>query len=855
MAGLRRYFNFEHPTFECYVLETIDSIFSTSRRLILAGAIHQHGPKLVRRGLARWIHPLGLQILEFSVKSWPVVELIFNQLFWRHRGGVITFVNSPESPPCVKPALEDCVSWMIVISAFLLGKYVSIPLRKIHPLAPVMVTSAFTIYHFCEIMFPNSSTTRLLTEAITRFAIVPARQDLHRRRSFLSRSFLDSEPKHPLYQYQALGSDHSTRLIRLAIDPVKSNKIQCSLIEVDINDPPPYRALSYCWGSSVKGHSIILTHGADAGTMIPITKSAFDALIDLTPLEQSCYLWIDAICIDQTSIPEKNLQIPLMSKIYGTAKEVVVHLGTSPDAALAATFISRIYFHEQLKNNSEVTALLAEDKYDPGALLGNSVLSFRHDRLSLQAWIAFQGNSYWSRAWVIQECVVAKRIVAIYSGVYIAWSLIMFSAGMLSEVAPIRIRVQDESLSEVATDLASPGLQMMMKLMGLRLEYAQNGRSHSLVEVVTEYRNSKATEGQDKVFALLGLSKDLETFPLTPDYSKNVQEVFGCVVKHALESGQFLSFCVSGLASREGGQSLIPLSTTTPSWMPDLVNPSITDTKRYHERGYTASGETKANFELSPQWDVLKIRGVHVDTVVVKSSSSHLKDQDLIDVSGTPARGLEGVLRLLEVRSLFDKHITSDDLDKVERRFAFWSAVTDDFDGGTFNDEEHLVQVLENLENTLIAISSMLEDNSLVSKELCDHQQNPKDQVQKLVASLAESAGIPLSEYNISSITPMLKANAGNEILEPFTQDVMIMAFHSVMTSVLAITEKKRVALVPQEAEVNDIIVVPEGSPVPHVLRPLGSSNASYQFVGEAYVHGCMHGEAMKPDQSWFSLR
>jgi len=86
------------------------------------------------------------------------------------------------------------------------------------------------------------------------------------------------------------------------------------------------------------------------------------------------------------------------------------------------------------------------------------------------------------------------------------------------------------------------------------------------------------------------------------------------------------------------------------------------------------------------------------------------------------------------------------------------------------------------------------------------------------------------------------------------THDAMMMAIHSVSTSALAITENKRVALVPREVEINDIIVVLDGSPVPHVLRPLDSSNASYQFVGEVYVHGCMHGEAMKPDKSWFPL-
>lgn len=42
--------------------------------------------------------------------------------------------------------------------------------------------------------------------------------------------------------------------------------------------------------------------------------------------------------------------------------------------------------------------------------------------------------------------------------------------------------------------------------------------------------------------------------------------------------------------------------------------------------------------------------------------------------------------------------------------------------------------------------------------------------------------------------------------------------------------------------EVNDVICILYGTTVPYVLRP--RQNGTMEFVGDAYVHGAMNGEA-----------
>jgi hypothetical protein len=50
-------------------------------------------------------------------------------------------------------------------------------------------------------------------------------------------------------------------------------------------------------------------------------------MIKLRKPQEAITLWIDSICIDQTNVAEKNVQVALMGEIYKGADQVVVWLG------------------------------------------------------------------------------------------------------------------------------------------------------------------------------------------------------------------------------------------------------------------------------------------------------------------------------------------------------------------------------------------------------------------------------------------------------------------------------------------------------------------------------------------------
>lgn len=103
-----------------------------------------------------------------------------------------------------------------------------------------------------------------------------------------------------------------------------SDPVVCGLKKIRFAGQPSsgevssYDALSYVWGSEADPEFINLCQNRFA-----ITQNLFEALVCLRLPDSDRILWIDAICIDQQDIVEKETQIKLMHQIYGYAKRVL----------------------------------------------------------------------------------------------------------------------------------------------------------------------------------------------------------------------------------------------------------------------------------------------------------------------------------------------------------------------------------------------------------------------------------------------------------------------------------------------------------------------------------------------------
>jgi hypothetical protein len=121
------------------------------------------------------------------------------------------------------------------------------------------------------------------------------------------------------------------RLIKILPASSSDAPIRATLISVDLETAPDYRALSYIWGPEPRGQYSIICDGES----IPIRENVSNALHALRYYEEpfailhqersgpQCF-WIDELCIDQTNIQEKAEQISKMPQIFLRATQTVL---------------------------------------------------------------------------------------------------------------------------------------------------------------------------------------------------------------------------------------------------------------------------------------------------------------------------------------------------------------------------------------------------------------------------------------------------------------------------------------------------------------------------------------------------
>jgi hypothetical protein len=133
------------------------------------------------------------------------------------------------------------------------------------------------------------------------------------------------------------------------------------------------------------------------GCRLLITKNLSAALFRLRSqlgISKPGRLWIDAVCIDQANISERNAQVAMMATIYATAYHVIVWLGDEwdHDADLAREMISEAQRHKSPYELGDKIMYL-EDGFD-----------------------SLIGCRYFQRRWIVQELRHAQQATIRWAG-------------------------------------------------------------------------------------------------------------------------------------------------------------------------------------------------------------------------------------------------------------------------------------------------------------------------------------------------------------------------------------------------------------------------------------------------------
>ncbi|KAE9373579.1 hypothetical protein N431DRAFT_278716, partial [Stipitochalara longipes BDJ] len=148
-----------------------------------------------------------------------------------------------------------------------------------------------------------------------------------------------------------------------------------------------FKALSYTWGDATMTVDITLD-----GHQFPVTKNLYVALKSIRNLESS-HWWVDAICINQEDVLERNSQVAMMTMIFKRSLSVRIWLGdVSEDSDLGMELIEKL---------SAVKVAGPGDKKTlyPDCSMTEKVRNW-------QALTRLLQRPWWERVWVRQEVAV-----------------------------------------------------------------------------------------------------------------------------------------------------------------------------------------------------------------------------------------------------------------------------------------------------------------------------------------------------------------------------------------------------------------------------------------------------------------
>ena len=189
--------------------------------------------------------------------------------------------------------------------------------------------------------------------------------------------------------------DQQNNEIRILIlqPGAEADEVYCSLETYQLEHCREFEALSYAWGDPKPVEPIFVGE-----SRVLIAHNLSVALRHLRHIHSSRVLWIDAVCINQADVDERNRQVSVMNRVYSAAKQVLIWLGEARGESDLA--MKRI---REMGESQKVTA--AER-----VILEELVYSCLMDR------------EWWSRLWVVQEVVLSKSSPVIICGhSFISW--------------------------------------------------------------------------------------------------------------------------------------------------------------------------------------------------------------------------------------------------------------------------------------------------------------------------------------------------------------------------------------------------------------------------------------------------
>jgi hypothetical protein len=338
------------------------------------------------------------------------------------------------------------------------------------------------------------------------------------------------------------------RLLELLPSADKQHELSCRILVSELEEPSgQYKALSYTWGNGRMSHfvAVIPDKGKEGERRaLAITESLHTALVHLRHTNESVWLWIDQISINQDDHAEKGKQVGIMGPIYAGAEQVLVWLGPAADGsdilmdawqtvgqATREFGLESYYTKEGWSVLSRI--LNNEDPTDPktieyGALLkaGGEIFAPLVQQKIFRHWFA---RPWFTRAWTVQEFCLCENTIfvcgtktvqveLVFMGIHTLHYSVSRYLQTIYAPAGAPIPLLNELSQEPTARLFS--CRLRRRRFDRHEPNARGDELHSLLRKLYVDHNTQAWLHRDRIFSLLGLAVDAAHLGITPDYSE-----------------------------------------------------------------------------------------------------------------------------------------------------------------------------------------------------------------------------------------------------------------------------------------------------------------------------------------------
>ncbi|TKA83438.1 hypothetical protein B0A55_00320 [Friedmanniomyces simplex] len=318
----------------------------------------------------------------------------------------------------------------------------------------------------------------------------------------------------------------------------ESEPIVCKLTDVKRGYPLAYTAISYTWGDASKPLRNIICDGQ----AMSVTRNCHTVLSTLRRLGLAGPFWIDALCINQTDVLERNAQVAVMGDVFRDAPLTVVFLCEQDYDGVRAPVVSLPEL-EYVPGDANDLEELAEgelfEMYE--VVVSPHLVEARKTRTILKPEI-FYYSPWFTRTWIVQEVMLSQHLSVLteHCHALVPWSVVSrayehwrknYLLGDVPDIVLMR-QPQDQPVSRhnylnsiagwartLRYNTSAVSEKEPVSLLG---EDTLSGTTpfdpRRLFDLLEATRHFRCSDPRDKLFALLPLFTGDEPGSLRPDY-------------------------------------------------------------------------------------------------------------------------------------------------------------------------------------------------------------------------------------------------------------------------------------------------------------------------------------------------